>query len=145
MQVCDARVGADMTEKIDANSLDAALLDWDDRLQKYSASARSNGVALYVPDLRHGRSGQASGTRRQVRQGVVRPQKRAPDYRVVAAWGALMVLIGAGFWVFGTALHNQAPAAQQQAERHQSIYYCSTGVETPPFEPCKDTKDQRDI
>jgi hypothetical protein len=134
-----------MTEKTDASGLGAALLDWHDRLQKYSGGARSNGVSLYVPDLRYGRGGQASGARGQVRQGVVRPQKRARDYRVVAAWGALMLLIGAGSWVFGMALHSQALAAQQQAERHQSIYYCSTGVETPPFEPCKDRKDQRDI
>jgi hypothetical protein len=40
-----------MTEKTDANSLGAALLDWDDGLQKYRRGARSNGVAFYVPNL----------------------------------------------------------------------------------------------
>jgi len=39
--------------------------------------------------------------------------RRGPDYRVAAAWGALMLLIGAGFWVFGMALHNEALAAQE--------------------------------
>jgi hypothetical protein len=37
-----------MTEKTDANSLGAALLDRDDGLQKYRRGPGSNGVAFYV-------------------------------------------------------------------------------------------------
>ena len=40
----------------DANSIGFALLDWNDRLQKYYESSPSNEVAIYVPDLRHRRS-----------------------------------------------------------------------------------------
>jgi hypothetical protein len=41
-----------MTEKTDVDSPGAALLDWDDRLQKYRGSSRSNGVAFYLPPKR---------------------------------------------------------------------------------------------
>jgi hypothetical protein len=40
-----------------------------------------------------------------------------------------MLLIGAGFWVFGMALHNEAPAAQEHKRYMDSIYYCAMGVE----------------
>jgi hypothetical protein len=71
--------------------------------------------------------------------------RRGPDYRVAAAWGALMLLIGAGFWVFGMALHNEALAAQEHKRYMDAIYYCATGVEFSAFEPRKEMKDQRDI
>jgi hypothetical protein len=100
-----------MTEKTDVDSLGAALLDRNDGLQEYRGVSRSNGVAFYVPPIGDGGSAQASGARGQVRQGGVRPQERATDYRVVAAWGALMVLIGAAFWVFGMALVSARLAA----------------------------------
>jgi hypothetical protein len=127
-----------------ADSLGAALLDWDDRLQKYRRGPRSNGLAFYVPPIRHGGSGQTSGTGGQVRQGGVRPQKRAPDYRVVAVWSGFLLFIGAGAFALGMGIHNET-LAQQHAPRPESIYYCATGVEMPPFDPCKDRKDQRDI
>jgi len=105
---------------------------------------RSNGVAFYVPDLRHGRGRQTHRTRRQVRQGAVRPQERAPDYRVVAAWAGLMLLIGAGAFALGIGLHNQRLAAQEH-KRPEPIYYCATGVEMPLYEPCKEMKAERNI
>jgi hypothetical protein len=74
----------------------------------------------------------------------MRPQKRSPDYRVVAAWGALMIFIGAGAWVIGMAIHNQA-VAQQRPPLPEPIYYCATGVEMPAFEPCKEMKSLSDI
>ena len=45
-----------------------------------------------------------------IRQGGVRPQERAPDYRVVAAWSAFLIFIGAGAFVIGLAIHNEATA-----------------------------------
>ena len=47
------------TGRLSIDSL-TALLDRDDGLQKYRGGARSNGVAFYVPEIRPGRSGQAS-------------------------------------------------------------------------------------
>jgi hypothetical protein len=47
----------------------------------------------------------------------VRAQERAPDYRVAAAWGALLLFIGAGAWCLGMAIHNEALAAKQHAQR----------------------------
>jgi hypothetical protein len=73
----------------------------------------------------------------------VRPQERAPDYRVVAAWSAFLIFIGAGAFVIGMAMHREAHA--QQAPHPTSIYYCATGEEIPLYEPCKERKDQRDI
>jgi hypothetical protein len=70
----------------------------------------------------------------------VRPQERAPNYRVVAAWSAFLLLIGAGAFVVGMAIHNEA-----HAKPPAPIYYCATGAELPAFEPCRDRKDQRDI
>jgi hypothetical protein len=133
-----------MTEKTDANSLGAALLDSDDGLQKYRRGPRSNGVAFYVPDLGHGRGGQASSARGQARQGGVRAQERAPDYRVVAAWSGFLLFIGAVVFAVGVAIHNEA-IAQQSVPRPEPIYYCATGLEMPSFEPCKERKDQRGI
>jgi hypothetical protein len=80
---------------------------------------------------------------RQVRQGAMRAQERAPDYRVVAAWSAFLIRI-AGAFVLGMAIHNEA-TAKPPAPRPEQIYYCATGGEMPAFEPCRDRKDQRDI
>jgi hypothetical protein len=104
----------------------------------------SNGVAFYVPEIRTGGSDQASGARRQIRQGALRAQERSPDYRVVAAWSTFLLLIGVGAFVVGMAVHNEA-TAKPPAPRPESIYYCATGAELPAFEPCKQEKDQRDI
>ena len=79
-----------------------------------------------------------------IRQGGVRPQEDAPNYRVVAAWSAFLIFIGAGAFVIGLAIHNEA-TAKPPAPRPESIYYCATGEEIPLYEPCKDRKDQRDI
>jgi hypothetical protein len=133
-----------MTEKTDVNSLGAALLDRNDGLQKYRGGSGSNGVAVYVPSIRDGGSGQASGAGRQIRQGGVRPQKRAPDYPVVAAWAGFLLFIGGGAFAIGMAIHNEA-IAQQRPPRPEPVYYCATGVEMPMFEPCKEMKDQRNI
>jgi hypothetical protein len=93
---------------------------------------------------RHGRGRQTPGAGRHVRQGGVRPQERAPDYRVVAAWSGFLLFIGAGAFAVGRAIHNETLAAQH-ASRPESIYYCATGEDLPLYEPCKDRKDQRDI
>ena len=74
-----------------------------------------------------------------------RPQERAPNYQLVAAWSALMIFIGAGAFVIGMAIHNETLAEQRQEQRHQSIYCCATGGEMRAFEPCKDRKDLREV
>jgi hypothetical protein len=74
----------------------------------------------------------------------VRPQERTPDYRVVAAWSAFQLFIGAGALVVGMAIHNEA-IAQPPKPRPEPIYYCATGQEFPAFEPCKEMKGRRDI
>jgi hypothetical protein len=85
-----------------------------------------------------------SGAGRQVRQGAMRAQERATDYRVVAAWSGFLLFIGAGAFVVGMAIHNEA-TAKPHAPAPEPIYYCATGAELPAFEPCRDRKDQRDI
>jgi hypothetical protein len=70
----------------------------------------------------------------------VRPQKRAPDYPVVAARAGFLLFIGAGAFALGMAIHNEA-IAQQPAPRPESIYYCAAGVEMPAFEPRKEQKE----
>ena len=74
----------------------------------------------------------------------MRPQERATDYRVVAAWSGFLLFIGAGDFAVGIAIHNETLAAQH-ASRPESIYYRATGEDLPLYEPCKDRKDQRDI
>jgi hypothetical protein len=74
----------------------------------------------------------------------MRAQERAADYRVVAAWSAFLILIGAGAFVLGMAIHHEAHA-KPPAPAPEPIYYCATGPELPAFEPCKDRKDERDI
>jgi hypothetical protein len=55
-----------------------------------------------------------------------------------------MLLIGAGAFVLGMAIHNEAHA-KQQTPRPDPIYYYATGEEMPLYEPCKERKDQRNI
>jgi hypothetical protein len=74
----------------------------------------------------------------------MRPQERAPNYPVIASWGAFMLLIGAGAFVLGMAFHNEAHA-KPPAPRPEPIYYCATGEEIPLYEPCKERKDERNI
>jgi hypothetical protein len=133
-----------MVEKTNVDSVGFALLDRNDGLQTHRGVSRSIGAASYVPDLRHGRGRQTSGAGRQVRQGGVRPQKRAPDYPVVAAWAGFLLSIGAGAFALGMAIHNEA-LAKQQTPRPEPIYYCATGVEMPLYQPCKEMKAERDI
>jgi hypothetical protein len=133
-----------MTENKHADGIGPTLFDRDIGLQTSRRGSGSNGIAFYVPEIRTGRSGQALGAGRQVRQGAMRAQERAPDYRVVAAWSAFLLLIGAGAFVVGMAIHNEAHA-KQHAPRPEPIYYCATGEEIPLYEPCKDMKAQRDI
>jgi hypothetical protein len=123
-----------MVEKTNVDSVGFALLDRNDGLQTHRRVFRSIGAASYVPDLRHGGGRQTSGAGRQVRQGGVRAQKRAPDYPVVAAWAGFLLSVGAGAFALGMAIHNEA-LAKQQTPRPEPIYYCATGVEMPLYEP----------
>ena len=141
----NVRLGANMVET-NANSVGFALLDRNDGLQTNRGVFRSNGVAFHVFDIRHGRGGQAYSARRQVRQGGMRPQEGAPNYRVVAAWAGFMLFIGAGAFAIGMTIRNEAHANHLVPQaRESSIYYCATGEEMPLYEPCRDRKDQRDI
>jgi hypothetical protein len=133
-----------MTENRDANSLGTALLDGNDGLQNDRGISRPVRAAGYVPPVRYGRGSRAPGARRQVHQGGVRPQERAPNYPVVAAWAGFLLFIAAGAFVLGMAIHNEAHA-KPPAPRTEPIYYCATGEEIPLYEPCRDRKDQRDI
>jgi hypothetical protein len=56
----------------------------------------------------------------------MRAQERAPNYPVIAAWSAFLLFIGAGAFVVGMAIHNEA-TAKPLAPRPASIYYCATG------------------
>ena len=107
-----------MTEKTDANSFGAALLDRNDGLQKYRGVCRSNGVAFYLPAIRYGGGGQTSGAGRQVRQSAMRSQERAADYSVVLAWSGLLLFIGAGpshsAW---PSITRQSPSSTHRAPR----------------------------
>jgi hypothetical protein len=62
----------------------------------------------------------------------------------VLAWSAFLLFIGAGAFVLGMAIHNEA-TAKPPAPRPEPIYYCATGAELPAFEPCKEMKGLRDI
>ena len=74
----------------------------------------------------------------------MRPQERAPNYQLVAAWAAFLLFIGAGAFVIGMGIHNETLAAQRPP-LPEPIYYCATGEEIPLYEPCRDRKNQRDI
>ena len=74
----------------------------------------------------------------------MRPQERAPNYPVVAAWAGFLLFIGAGAFVLGIAIHNEA-TAKPPAPTPEPIYYCATGEEIPLYEPCRDRKDERNI
>jgi hypothetical protein len=131
-------------EKKHAHGVSAFMLDRNDGLQIDRRVYRPVRVAFHLPSIQRGRTRQAPGARREVRQGGLRPQKRASDYRLVAAWSGLLVLIGAGAFALGMGIHNQELAAQGR-KRPEPIYYCATGVEMPMYEPCKEMKGQRDI
>jgi hypothetical protein len=104
-----------MVEK-DVNSVGSFVHDRNDGLQTDRGVSRPVRVAFYVPDLRHGGSGQTSGA------GGVRPQKRAPNYPVVAARAGFLLFIAASAFALGMAIHNEA-IAQQHTPRPEAIYY----------------------
>jgi hypothetical protein len=105
-----------------SNSVGFAMLDRNDGLQATRRVSGSVGVAFHVPPIRYGGSGQTSRAGRQVRQGGVRPQKRAPDYPVVAARAGLLLFIAASTFALGMAIHNEA-LAQYHAPRPETIYH----------------------
>jgi hypothetical protein len=51
--------------------------------------------------------------------------------------------VGVGALFIGMAIHDARAA--QQVQHPAAIYYCSTGVELPMFEACKEMKDQRNV
>jgi hypothetical protein len=107
-----------MTENKHADGFGAALLHWDDRLQEYRGSSGSNGAALYVLEIRPRGSGQARGASEQVREDSVRPQERAPNYRVVAAWGR-----SCPFWQgHGLSLQTLSPMARKERVHFHRFY-----------------------
>jgi hypothetical protein len=55
------------------------------------------------------KSRQTSDPRGQIPQGVVRPQERAPDYRVVAAWSGFLLFIGTGAFAVGMTITKRWP------------------------------------
>jgi hypothetical protein len=140
-----------MTEKTDANSLGAALHDRADGLPTDRGVSRPVRAALYVPCIRHGRGAQASGARGRVRQDAVRPQQRAPDYRLVAArpdscflrrtqslsiavqrasrcQSCAILLVSVREFALGMAIHNEALAEQQTCSRSNSCSYSLAGI-----------------
>ena len=60
------------------------------------------------------------------------------------AWSGFLLFIGAGAFVVGMAIHNEA-TAEPPAPRPEPIYYCTMGEQIPQCEPCKERKDQRDV
>jgi hypothetical protein len=130
-------------ENTHADSVGFAVLDRDDGLQTNRGVSGSNRVAFHVPDIRHGGGGQAYSACGQVRQGGVRPQERAPNYPIALVWGGILLCVAVGALFTGMAIHDARAA--QQVQHPTAIYYCSTGVEMPMFEPCKEMKDQRNV
>jgi len=51
--------------------------------------------------------------------------ERTPDCRVVAAWSAFLIFIGAGAFVIGMAIHNAHANHPVPQARESSIYYCA--------------------
>jgi hypothetical protein len=81
-----------------------------------------------------------------VSEQITRPTTIQSPCLVVAAWGGLLVFIGAGAFALGMAIQNEAIAHYPVPQvRESPIYYCATGEEMPLYEPCKERKDQRDI
>jgi len=54
--------------------------------------------------------------------------KSVPRIRVVAAWSAFMIFMGAGAFAIGMAIHNEA-TAKPLSPSPEPIYYCATGEE----------------
>jgi hypothetical protein len=94
-------------------------------------------------------SGQTSGAGRQVRQGAVRAQERAPDYRVVAAWSGFLAFIGAGAFALGMAIHNEAtakpPALHSAGPAHnlERIFYAILHLKTGCSDSCDHVCERR--
>ena len=129
-----------------ANSVGFALLDRNDGLQTIAESFDQTELPFTCLIYGMEEAAQAYSARGQVRQGGVRPQEGAPNYRVVAAWAGFMLFIGAGAFAIGMAIHNEAHANHLVPQAGESsIYYCATGEEMPLYEPCRDRKEQRDI
>jgi hypothetical protein len=104
-------------------SVGSFMLDRRNRWQTARGASRPIGVTFHVPPIRHRRGRQTPGAGRQVRQGGMRPEKRAPNYRLVAAWAALLIVVGAGAWCIGMAIHNNEALAQHHAPRPEATYY----------------------
>src|SRR6516225_5421806 len=66
--------------------------------------------------------GMEEATKHPVPEGkYLRPQERASDYQLVAAWSAFLIFLGAGAFVIGKAIHNETLAAQKPP-RPEPIY-----------------------
>ena len=98
-----------MTEKTDANSLGAALLDRNDGLP-------TTGLPFIC--LAYGMEEAAKHPTSSSRW-----RERAPDYQLVAAWAGFLLFIGAGAFALDTAIHNETLAAQHPPQP-ELIYRC---------------------
>src|ERR1700751_2953829 len=87
-------------------SVGSFMLDRRNRWQTARGASRPIGVTFYVPPIRHGRGRRPPRAGRPVRQGGMRPENRAPNYRLVAAGAALLICVGAGAWCIGMAIQN---------------------------------------
>ena len=128
-----------MTVNKHADGIGPALLDRNDGLQEYRGIPRSIRAAFYVPEIRTGRGSKASGAGRQIRQGAMRAQERAPDYRVVAAWSGFLAFIGAGAFVLGMAIHNAVQRSSAGILTNSEIGRCSRrkGPASVRHTPCE--------
>lgn len=72
-------------------------------------------------------------------EGAVRPQERAPNYPIVAAWSGFLLLIGAGAFALGMAIHNEATAKPPTLRRSTTARRAKRYL----YEPCEDRKYQR--
>ena len=71
------------------------------------------------------------------------PQERSPYYRVVAAWSGFLLFIGAGAFVLGMAIHNEATAAPRAAPSNIQAIVRTRPTPLPPRVTADDRNSHR--